>query len=104
GTTRARSGPFGFDCSAAMTCFHSQSILLCWRVFRLRSMQGARFSNSVMGDQPTASIYFSSECAKDNCRSETRGRDKAMLTTQLSERRQRAAEMLEHGRRLQRTL
>src|SRR5262249_5385727 len=35
--------------------------------------------------------------------SETRGRV-AMLTTQLSERRQRAAELLEHGRRLQQTL
>ena len=36
--------------------------------------------------------------------SETRGHEVAMLTTQLSERRQRAAELLEHRRRLQQTL
>ena len=36
--------------------------------------------------------------------SETRRREVAMLMTQLSERRQRAAELLEHSRRLQQTL
>jgi hypothetical protein len=36
--------------------------------------------------------------------SDTRGDEVAMLRTQLSERRQRAAELLEHGRRLQQTL
>src|SRR5262249_23847535 len=36
--------------------------------------------------------------------SETRGREVAMLTTQRLERRQRAAELFEHSRRLQHTL